>query len=147
MEMMKKYNQEKAVVFNTYQCYLKSAYRNLVLDLEQADRQNFYFGAKLVRGAYMEQVRKSGQYFSDISNPPRFHGMPTLTKQERERAEMLGYEDPINPTYEATTEMYHKNLLECMTRMAELKKTGKQDRIGIMVASHNADTVRFAIEK
>ena len=60
---------------------------------------------------------------------------------------MLGYEDPINPTYEATTEMYHKNLMECMTRMAELKKTGKQDRIGIMVASHNADTVRFAIEK
>ena len=67
--------------------------------------------------------------------------------QERERAEMLGYEDPINPTYEATTAMYHKNLLECMTRMAELKKTGRQDRVGIMVASHNADTVRFAIEK
>ena len=60
MEMMKKYNQEKAIVFNTYQCYLKSAYKNLVLDLEQAQRQNFYFGAKLVRGAYMEQVRCTG---------------------------------------------------------------------------------------
>ena len=67
--------------------------------------------------------------------------------QERERAEILGYEDPIIPTYEATTEMYHKNLLECMTRMVELKKTGNQDKVGIMVASHNADTVRFAIEK
>ena len=39
MEMMKKYNQEKAIVFNTYQCYLKITYNSLVLDLDQADRQ------------------------------------------------------------------------------------------------------------
>eukprot|EP00092_Neocalanus_flemingeri_P045100 GFUD01050242.1.p2 GENE.GFUD01050242.1~~GFUD01050242.1.p2 ORF type:complete len:148 (+),score=40.59 GFUD01050242.1:575-1018(+) len=56
LEMMKKYNTEKAIVFNTYQCYLKEAHRNLVDDLEQANRQDFFFGAKLVRGAYMEQA-------------------------------------------------------------------------------------------
>jgi len=123
MEMMKKYNQEKAIVFNTYQCYLKSAYKNLVLDLEQAQRQNFYFGAKLVRGAYMEQ--------------------------ERLRAEQLGYEDPINPNYDATSDMYHRCLAECMERMRDAKalRDGSEKRVGIMVASHNADTIRFAIEK
>ena len=35
-----------------------------------------------------------------------------------------------------------------MHRMSELKKIpGKEQRVGIMVASHNADTVRFAIER
>jgi proline dehydrogenase len=91
-------------------------------DLEQASRQNFYFGAKLVRGAYMEQ--------------------------ERARAEALGYEDPINPNYEATTEMYHKTLTECLRRIKKLKDGGiDPKKIAIMVASHNEDTVRFAIEK
>ena len=68
--------------------------------------------------------------------------------KERARAEEFGYEDPVNPNYEATTAQYHKCLLECMQRMHELKKIpGKEQRVGIMVASHNADTVRFAIEK
>merc|ERR1711915_158135 len=82
LEMMKRYNTEKAIVFNTYQCYLKEAHRNLVDDLEQANRQDFFFGAKLVRGAYMEQ--------------------------ERSRAEALNYPDPINENFEATSAMYHK---------------------------------------
>lgn len=60
-------------------------------DLEQAKRQHFYFGAKLVRGAYIEQ--------------------------ERARAAALGYEDPTNPSFEATTEMYHKTLTECLRRI------------------------------
>jgi hypothetical protein len=45
--------------------------------------------------------------------------------------------------------MYHRCLEECMRRMHELKLLGEENekRIGIMVASHNADTVRFAIKK
>lgn len=51
-----KWSTPQAVVFNTYQTYLQEAYNEVKTDLEQAERQNFYFGAKLVRGAYIEQV-------------------------------------------------------------------------------------------
>lgn len=122
MEMMRTYNKDRAIVFNTYQCYLKKAHKTIVLDLEQSKRQNFYFGAKLVRGAYMEQ--------------------------ERARAELLGYKDPINPDYQATSDMYHKVLDECLTRIHALKESGDDpQKIGIMVASHNADTVKFGVRR
>jgi len=52
----------QAVVFNTYQTYLQDAYNEVKTDLEQAERQNFYFGAKLVRGAYIEQVCEYSLY-------------------------------------------------------------------------------------
>lgn len=57
LELMQKYNKDKAIVFNTYQCYLRETLNEVRTDLNQADRQKFYFGAKLVRGAYMDQVR------------------------------------------------------------------------------------------
>ncbi|XP_031788105.1 proline dehydrogenase 1, mitochondrial isoform X2 [Nasonia vitripennis] len=122
LEMMRKYNTKRAVVFNTYQTYLQDAFTEVKTDLEQAERQNFYFGAKIVRGAYIEQ--------------------------ERARAAAMGYADPTNPTYEATTESYHRTLMECLRRMKQYKDKGEDPKkIGIMVASHNEDTVRFAIEK
>jgi len=68
--------------------------------------------------------------------------------QERARAAALGYPDPTNPSFEATSENYHRTLAECLRRIKELKDKGSNhNKIGIMVASHNEDTVRFAIEK
>lgn len=63
--------------------------------------------------------------------------------QERERAATIGYDDPINPSFEATTAMYNKVLREVM-RQIKLQEKG---RIAVMVASHNEDTVRYTVEK
>lgn len=102
---------------NTYQNYLKKAFEQLSEDIELSIKEHFYFGAKLVRGAYMEQ--------------------------ERERASQMKYEDPINENYDATTKMYEKSLMHCMNKIKE-QPFG---RISVMVASHNEETVKFAVEK
>ncbi|XP_035523713.1 proline dehydrogenase 1, mitochondrial [Morone saxatilis] len=115
LEMQRIFNREKPIIFNTYQCYLKEAYDNVTVDIELSRREGWYFGAKLVRGAYMYQ--------------------------ERDRAKEIGYEDPINPDYEATNRMYHKCLEYVLEEIEHSRKAN------VMVATHNEDTVKYTLEK
>ena len=87
-EMMQTYNQERAIVYNTYQMYRHEMLANLKKAFQRAATYNYFLGAKLVRGAYMEK--------------------------ERERAEELEYPDPIQPTKEATDNDYNEALLYCI---------------------------------
>ncbi|KAL6465219.1 hypothetical protein MHYP_G00253520 [Metynnis hypsauchen] len=84
LEMQRIFNTDHPIIFNTYQCYLKEAFDNVCMDVELSRREGWCFGAKLVRGAYLDQ--------------------------ERSRAEEIGYEDPINQDYETTNCMYHRCL-------------------------------------
>ena len=87
-EMMQTYNQDRAVVYNTYQLYRHEMLANLKKAFQRAATYNYFLGAKLVRGAYMEK--------------------------ERERAEDRGYPDPIQPNKEATDADFNKALLYCI---------------------------------
>ncbi|RKL39241.1 hypothetical protein BFJ72_g6713 [Fusarium proliferatum] len=51
--LMRKYNREQAIVYNTYQAYLKSTPSTLLEHLHCAKDEGFTIGVKLVRGAYM----------------------------------------------------------------------------------------------
>jgi proline dehydrogenase len=84
MDMMRQYNKEKCIVFNTYQMYRHDRVEVLKKDIEIARKEKFFLGAKFVRGAYMER--------------------------ERARAAKMGYEDPIQPNKEATDRDYNLGL-------------------------------------
>ncbi|MFV5690234.1 proline dehydrogenase family protein [Flavobacterium sp. ZT3R25] len=79
-EMMRKYNKEKPIVFNTLQMYRWDRLDYLKKLQEQAKKEGFLIGMKLVRGAYMEK--------------------------EIARAEEKGYPSPICASKEATDENY-----------------------------------------
>lgn len=87
-EMMERFNKEKAIVFNTYQLYRTAGLRNLREAHHLATMHNYFLGAKLVRGAYMEK--------------------------ERARAEEMGYPSPIHPDKKATDEAFNQALMFCL---------------------------------
>lgn len=76
LEMMRRYNKEKTIVFNTLQLYRWDRFDYLKKIHEIAKAEGFSIGMKLVRGAYMEK--------------------------ENNRAEEKGYKSPICESKEAT---------------------------------------------
>ena len=83
-EMMKKYNKDKAIVYNTLQLYRRDRLEYLKKLHERAKREGIFVGMKLVRGAYMEK--------------------------EGDRAKEKGYATPICASKKATDENYNLGL-------------------------------------
>jgi len=78
--MMEKYNRQKAIVFNTLQMYRWDRMDYLKKLHDRAEAKGYYFGMKLVRGAYMEK--------------------------ENRRAQEMGYKSPICESKTATDENF-----------------------------------------
>ncbi len=79
--MMAKYNQDKALIFNTVQMYRHDRLEFLKKSVAWAKENNLKYGVKLVRGAYMEK--------------------------ERNRAIEKGYPSPIQPDKETCDKDYN----------------------------------------
>lgn len=93
-EMMRKYNKEKAIVFNTLQLYRWDRLDYLKNLHEQAKIEGFHIGMKLVRGAYMEK--------------------------ENKRAEENGYPTPICASKEATDVNYDTTVIYMMENLEKM---------------------------
>ncbi|KAL2844331.1 FAD-linked oxidoreductase-like protein [Aspergillus pseudoustus] len=60
LDLMRKYNCDGyALVYNTYQAYLKSTSETLAKHLAASQQEGFTLGVKLVRGAYMASDKRS----------------------------------------------------------------------------------------
>ena len=93
-ELMEQYNKEKCIVYNTYQLYRHDRLEIIKRDHQDALKKGYILGAKLVRGAYMEK--------------------------ERERAQEMGYLDPIQPDREATDRDFNAAVKYCIDNYEEI---------------------------
>ena len=94
LQMMRKFNKEKAIIFNTYQLYRHDKLADLINDTTVAQVENFFLGAKLVRGAYMEK--------------------------ERKRAKEMGYPSPIQPDKASTDRDYDLAVAFCVDHLNQI---------------------------
>lgn len=87
-ELMKTYNRERAMIYNTVQLYRKDRLQFLKDSFAKAQKDGYKLGVKLVRGAYMEK--------------------------ERDRAKEQGYPSPIHATKADTDLDYDLALKFCI---------------------------------
>ncbi len=112
---------------------LQSSKSSIRLDLSAAETSGFHYGVKLVRGAYMEQERELAKNKGIVPC--------SYSTRSFSLAAVSGYDDPIWDTKAQTDDNYHQILDILMHRI-----TGNE-RVNLMVASHNEDTIKDTLNK
>ncbi len=93
-QMMAHFNDQDAIVYNTYQFYRHDRLAAMISAHEKLKAAGKFFGIKLVRGAYMEK--------------------------ERARAAAKNYEDPIQQNKIASDAAYDAALDYCVANLADI---------------------------
>lgn len=111
LNMMQKYNTKTAIIYNTAQLYRWDRL-NYIKELhEKAKKESFFIGLKLVRGAYIEK--------------------------ERERAQKMGYKDPMQKSKSDTDKDFNLALKYCIENI---------NNISICCGSHNEESTLYLID-
>ena len=92
--MMRQYNKERAIVYNTLQMYRWDRLSYLKKCYVDAEKHQYFLGIKLVRGAYMEK--------------------------ERARAEKLEYASPIQKSKASTDKDYDLAVSFCVDHIDQI---------------------------
>ena len=113
LEFARRFNRDKAVVYGTYQAYLRSTPQTLAEHLATAQQDGFILGVKLVRGAYMS------------SDPPQIFWN---SKKETD--------DAYNGIAEALVEKTWNSTLKAPRGNMEMPE------VGFVLATHNSESVQ-----
>lgn len=93
-EMMRKYNKENVIIYNTFQCYRWDRLEYIKKLHEKGKAEGFKIGAKIVRGAYMEK--------------------------ENARAKKYNYTSPICENKEATDVNFNSVMSYCLANLNDI---------------------------
>jgi proline dehydrogenase len=93
-DMMEKFNQQAPIVYNTIQLYRHDRLEFLKKAHAWAREKGLYYAVKLVRGAYMEK--------------------------EGKRAAEMGYQNPIQPSKEATDRDFNAGVQYCLDNLQDM---------------------------
>jgi len=88
LDLMKKYNNDDILIYNTLQFYRKDRIEYLNRILKQSNKEGFKLGLKLVRGAYHQQ--------------------------EIDRAKQRNYSIPVHLNKEDTDKDFNQSLIKCL---------------------------------
>jgi proline dehydrogenase len=116
-EAMMEFNRERLVIMTTIQCYRVGRTAQLQADLAHATDHGYYFGVKLVRGAYMEK--------------------------ERDRAAAMGYPSPIQPDKAGTDAEYDACLRLAIDALGTPENPG---HVGVVIGTHNEESTQLGVD-
>ncbi len=111
-------------IFNTYQCYLKRTYKNIVNDLRVGQQLKFGLACKLVRGAYLQREMALCN-----KNPGRVN--------------------PIHESYSATNDSFNAAVDLLLATIADEKRHQEGSTTvvpRVTIATHNYESIVRAVE-
>ncbi|MCO6149390.1 proline dehydrogenase family protein [Flavobacterium sp. NRK1] len=150
-DMMRKYNNEKAIVYNTLQMYRWDRLDYLKKLHEQAKQEGFYIGMKIVRGAYMEKENKRAEELGYIS-PICVSKEATDINYDEAIKYMIDHIDSMaifagthneESSYKLMELMAQKNIASNDKRIYFGQLYGMSDNISFNLAAHNYNVAKY----
>lgn len=149
--MMEKYNHDKAIIYNTLQCYRWDRLKYIKEMHQRAKEKNFKLGFKIVRGAYMEKE----------NNRAKRYGYPSPICEDKEATDVnfnavmvyaLEHLDDIHlfigthnevSSYMALQLMGHKDIPKDDPRVWFGQLYGMSDHISYNIAGVDANAIKL----
>lgn len=118
LSLQRRYNRNgTAVIYNTYQCYLKSVSATLAQHLDTARQEGFTLGVKLVRGAYLGSEDRGLIHPTIEATHSSFDGVMSALIERKHNSVLKPASAPLDSSW---------------------------PEVNVMVATHNAESVQLA---